>query len=159
MIKKYNQYLKEELVFRNPFKKKVKNYSEIDPNDVDPYGEEDWDDDLTPILKIAKKQGIPYDQILRLDCSSKDLKNLEGIEKLVNLRYLNCANNNLTNIDNVRGLFNLKHVICFDNSFSEQYEESLQNYHNKRGIKISCYPTFQSYKEYIIEIYFDSIQW
>jgi len=59
MIKKYKQYIKENNIV----------YSS---DEIDPYGEEDWDDDeLTPILRIAKKQGLPYDQITILSCSDK----------------------------------------------------------------------------------------
>ncbi len=51
MIKKYNQYIKENNIVYNQ-------------DEIDPYGEEDWDDDddLTPVLRIAKKEGLPYDQ-------------------------------------------------------------------------------------------------
>ena len=45
MIKKYNQYIKENI-------------------NLDPYGEEDWDlDNDAPIIRIAKEQGLPLDQI------------------------------------------------------------------------------------------------
>ena len=67
-------------------------------NELDPYGEEDWDDDnLTPVLIIAKKQNKPYDQITELSCSYNQLTSLEGIENLVNLKELYCHNNQLTN--------------------------------------------------------------
>ena len=50
--------------------KYIKLYEQFNIQDIDPYGEEDWDDDdednLTLVLKIAKKQGKPYDQIKKL---------------------------------------------------------------------------------------------
>jgi hypothetical protein len=80
MIKNYKNYLKENL----------------DYSDIDPYGEEIWDDDeLSPILNIAKKQGIPYVEITRLFCYHKKLNSLEGIEKLINLEVLVCFDNTL----------------------------------------------------------------
>ena len=56
MIKKYDQYIKEEL----------------DHLELDPYGEEDWDEDnLAPILQIAKKQDT---------CNMKWIKLFENFE-------------------------------------------------------------------------------
>ena len=55
MIKKYNQYIKENKYI-----------------DIDPYGEEDWEiDNLSPILQMARNLGKPYDQIIELICSNK----------------------------------------------------------------------------------------
>ena len=72
MIKKYNQYIKEN----------------IDHSDIDPWGEEDWEvDELSPVLQKAREQGKLFDQIIILDCSHMNLENLDGIEQLVNLRY------------------------------------------------------------------------
>ena len=106
MIKKYNQYLKENNIV----------YSS---NEVDPYGEEIWDyDDLTPILRIAKKQGKPYDQIIGLDCSNKGLMSLEGIENLINLEELICFNNNLTSLEGIENLVNLQQLQCSNNNLN-----------------------------------------
>jgi len=120
MIKKYNQYISEELNFnlKNLFKKKIKNYPEIDPNDVDPLGEENWDDDdLTPVLRIAKKQGL-YEKIKELFCNNGDLKTLEGIEKLIKLECLCCWNNKLINLEGIENLKNLKEIYCENNNLT-----------------------------------------
>ncbi len=122
MIKKYNQYIKENNIV----------YSS---DEIDPYGEEIWDDEaLTPILRIAKKQGLPYDQITGLDCTGKDLTSLEGIEKLVNLRELYCWNNFLRNLDGIENLANLKILACWRNYFSDDYMLYLKNYCIEKNI-------------------------
>jgi len=131
MIKKYNQYINEELNFnfKNLYNGRIKNYPKIDSNDVDPYGEEDWDDDdLTPILKIAKKQGIPYDQITRLNCSDQKLTNLDGIENLINLKQLYCYSNNLTSLEGIENLTKLESLDCsFNKLFNLKGIENLSN--------------------------------
>jgi len=119
MVKKYKQYINEELNFRNPFKKRIINYSEIDSNEIDPYGEEIWDDDeLTPILRIAKRQGLPYEQITELDCSNKGLTSLDGIENLINLRWLTCSVNNLTSLKGIENLKNLILLNCHNDNLT-----------------------------------------
>ena len=71
MIKKYNQYIKEN----------------IDHSDIDPWGEEDWGvDELTPVLQKAREQGKPFDQITELNCLGMNLENLDGIEQLANIK-------------------------------------------------------------------------
>jgi internalin A len=167
MIKKYNQYLKENL----------------DYSDIDPYGEEIWDDEeeLNPILNIAKKLGKPYDQIKHLNCSYKNLDNLEGIENLINLKtlvcysnkltnlndienlihieeldcshnnlinlngmknlikikYLDCSYNNLTDLSEIENLINLKDLWCDNNNFSNEYKEYIKEYCQKKNIYLS----------------------
>jgi Leucine-rich repeat (LRR) protein len=165
MVKKYNQYLKEN----------------NDYSDIDPYGEEIWDEEeLNPILSIAKKLGKPYDQITSLDCSNINLDSLEGIEnlinlenlhcpfnnltnldeienlinlkvlscwensltslngveKLINLKTLNCSYNNLTNLNGIENLINLKHLFCHNNNFSNEYKKYLINYCKKKNIEL-----------------------
>jgi Leucine-rich repeat (LRR) protein len=144
MIKKYNQYLKEN----------------IDYSDIDPYGEEIWDDDdeLSPILKIAKQQGKPYDQITNLNCYQKNLDSLDGIENLIqlktlwcnnnnltslngienliNLEYLYCYYNNLTNLDEIENLTHLKVLYCFGNNFSNYYIKYIKEYCKKKNIRL-----------------------
>ena len=106
MIKKYTQYIKENKHF-----------------EVNPYGEDDWDEDnLSPILQIARKTGKPYDQIDVLNCSYKQLTSLEGIENLINLRKLYCQNNQLTSLDGIENLINLEILFCQDNQFSKEYK-------------------------------------
>ncbi len=147
MIKNYKQYIKENNIV----------YSS---DEIDPYGEEDWDSDeiLTPFLRMVKKQGKPYDQITQLDCSNKNLINLEGIENLSNLEHLNCGSNNLTNLKGVENLSNLKglrcsnnhltnlngienlkklkELICWNNNFSKEYEQYLKKYCKDKNINL-----------------------
>jgi hypothetical protein len=165
MVKKYNQYLKEN----------------SDYSDIDPYGEEIWDEEeLNPILNIAKKQGKPYDQITYLDCfhnnlnslegieklihlekllcwknnltslngienlidmeyldcSGNNLRNLNGIENLINLKKLWCYSNNLTNLNEIESLMNLKYLDCRSNNFSYKYKTHLQNYCVTKNIEL-----------------------
>jgi len=144
MIKKYNQYIKENIIVY---------YSD----EIDPYGEEDWDDDeLTPVLRIAKKQGKPYDQITYFVCSDNGLISLEGIENLINIKLLDCSNNNLTslneignlinleflycwgnnltNLNGVENLINLKYVSCLGNNFSNEYKQYIKEYYEYKKI-------------------------
>jgi len=123
MIKKYNQYIKENNIV----------YSS---DEIDPYGEENWDDeDLTPILRIAKRQGLPYDQITELFCHGNDLTNLNGIENLVNLEYLTCSYNNLINLKGLENLVNLELLRCSFNNLT-----TLKGIENLRNLKeLSCY--------------------
>ena len=143
MIKKYNQYIKETINI-----------------DIDPYGEEDWDiDDLPTILQLVRKSGNPYDRIILLDCSYRDLTSLEGIENLIslkrlycynnqltslknienltNLKHLYCDNNQLTNLDGIENLINLKTLYCQNNQFSEEYKDYLRDYCKKKNIYLS----------------------
>ena len=143
MIKKYNQYIKEN-----------KN------SDIDPYGEEDWEEDNLPtILQIAKRTGKQYDRIIVLYCSNKQLTSfdgiekltnlemlycqnnqltsLEGIENLTNLKLLWCVNNQLTNLDEIEKLINLKYLSCSNNLFSNDYKKMLKNYCKNKNIELN----------------------
>jgi hypothetical protein len=144
MIKKYKDYLKEN----------------NDYSDIDPYGEEIWDDEeLNPILFIAKKQGKPYEQISYFDCSNNNLDSLEGIEKLIHLKILFCNNNNLThlneienlidlefldcrsndltNLNGMKNLIHLQRLYCRVNKFSNEYKEYLIDYCKRKKIYLS----------------------
>ena len=124
MIKKYKEYIKEQL----------------DHLEIDPYGEEDCDDDnLTPVLQIAKKQNKPYDQITILDCSYKNLTNLYGIENLINLTRLDCYNNQLTNLNGIENLINLKFLYFWYNNFSDEYIKYLKKYCKEKNIRLIIY--------------------
>ena len=102
MIKKYNQYIKESINL-----------------DIDPYGEEDWDEDnLLSVLQIARRTGLPYDQITQLNCSNNQLTNLEGIENLTNLVYLSCWNNQLTSLEGIENLIDLEYLSCERNQLT-----------------------------------------
>lgn len=111
MIKMYNRYIKE--LMDNHI-------------DIDPYGEEEWEEDSI-VLQIAKKQNKPYDQITILDCTRKDLTNLDGIEELVNLKSLYCSYNRLTNLNGIENLINLEYLYCFLNRLNTLDIENLAN--------------------------------
>src|SRR5574343_532464 len=115
MIKKYKQYIKEN----------------IDYSDIDPWGEEDWEfDELPPVLQWAREQGLPFDQINILNCSM-NLKNLDGIEQLVNLEKLDCSHNQLTSLEGIENLNNLELLDCSYNQLG-----SLREIENLRNIEI-----------------------
>jgi len=116
MIKKYNQYIKENNIV----------YSS---DEIDPYGEEDWDEvELTPVLRIAKKHKNSYKQLTYLRCRNKGLITLEGIENLVNLELLYCSDNHLTNLKGIENLVNLRFLDCsYNNLTSLKGIENLVN--------------------------------
>ena len=94
-------------------------FEQLSRQDIDPYGEEDWNDDNdTPIITLAKKQNKPLDQITHLSCSDKSLTSLEGIEHLTKLRILNCSDNRLTNLEGIEHLTNLKSLYCYNNQLT-----------------------------------------
>ncbi len=159
MIKKYNQYIKENNII-------------YDQNEIDPYGEEIWDDDdLAPILKIAKRKGRPYDRITYLDCHDIGLTSLEGIENLVNLHILNCWHNNLTNLNGIENLIDLKSLDCSYNDLTSLKEienlinledlycfnnnltslEGLENLTNLKDLWCSNNNFSNEYKQHLIE--------
>jgi Leucine-rich repeat (LRR) protein len=151
MIKKYKDYLKEEIDFKNLFRR-TKYYPPIDDSSIDPYHEEIWDDDgdeSNPILLAARKQYKPYDQIINLECSYKNLTSLRGIENLTNLEILECYNNNLTSLSGIENLTRLKYLSCSYNNLSNLKEiESLTNLE-----RLYCYDNkfSKDYIEYIKE--------
>ena len=123
---------KEESLENTYIKEQLDNHLELDP-----YGEEDWDDDnLTPVLQIAKQENKPYDQITYLNCSYKNLTNLDGIENLINLRALDCYNNLLTNLNGIENLVNLECLYCYDNNFSNDYKRYLKEHCKKKNIEL-----------------------
>jgi Leucine-rich repeat (LRR) protein len=147
MIKKYKQYIKY-----------IK--EDIDHSDIDPWGEEDWEiDELPPVLQKAREQGIPFDQITILYCSSMNLGNLDGIDQLVNLEILYCNHNQLTslrgienlrnlktlwcndnqltNLEGIENLRNLEILWCHNNNFSDEYKEYLRNYCKEKNIELT----------------------
>jgi hypothetical protein len=100
--------------------KKFKIFEQIRA-EIDPYGEEDWEEDnLTHVLQIARKQGQgkPFDEITTLYCYDNQLTTLEGIENLVNLQYLYCSNNQLTSLEGIENLVNLKFLYCDNNQLT-----------------------------------------
>ncbi len=109
MIKTYTQYIKEEINWRkfNPFSKN-KYYPIYTGDEIDPYGEEDWDDSKQILQKIKK----PYDRIITLNYEKRYLTSLNGIENLINLQFLYCDNNQLTSLEGIENLINLKGLSC-----------------------------------------------
>ena len=88
-------------------------------NELDPYGEEDWEiDNLPTVIQIARDQNKPYDQITEFWCNDNQLTSLDGIENLVNLRWLFCFNNQLTSLDGIENLVNLRVLWCHDNQLT-----------------------------------------
>jgi Leucine-rich repeat (LRR) protein len=84
---------------------KIKKYIELSKN-------------ISLLLQIAKKQGVPYDQITSLHCSYNNLTNLNGIEKLINLKKLDCSFNNLISLEGIENLINLKELHCPKNNLT-----------------------------------------
>jgi hypothetical protein len=132
MIKNYETFLKEGRF--NPFKKRPANDAVPmlvpgEHSEVDPYGEEEWDendfsfgyylrkarfDHNVESVEFCHKNMISLNGIencanlKRLTLSYNELANLNGIENCVNLEYLNLNNNKLTNFDLLNGLIMLK---------------------------------------------------
>jgi hypothetical protein len=159
MIKKYKDYLKEEIDFKNLFRRDKKKLPR-EHDEIDPYHEEIWDvEELNPILHKADQQGKPYEQIKILNCSFRNLNSLNGIENLTNLEILGCYINNLTSLKGIENLINLKELYCFNNNltslneiknlirleyldcrfnnFSNEYKKYLIDYCKKKKIKLS----------------------
>jgi Leucine-rich repeat (LRR) protein len=101
--------------------------------DIDPFGEEDWDEvepDGTFLTWLKRKypDKNSWDKIKQVNCSNNNLTSLEGIENLRNLEVLNCSNNNLTSLEGIENLSNLKHLYCFNNNFSNGYKNYLKKH-------------------------------
>ena len=101
--------------------------------DIDPYGEEDWNE-YPPVLQIAQKTGKPFNQITELYCPNKQLTNLEGIENLVNLKVFSCSNNQLTSLEGIENLVNLTDLYCYGNQLTSL--DGIENLVNLR--RLSC---------------------
>ena len=56
--------------------------------------------------------------ILRIDCHSKNLTTLKGIERLTNLTVLYCQNNNLTDLKGIENLTLLTYLRCNNNKIT-----------------------------------------
>lgn len=97
MIKKYNTYIRENI------------------NPVDPYGEENWDEESAFLNYIRNNYAMDLDKIAYIDCEQKELENLDGIKKLTNLKMLFCNNNNLININEVQFCRELEVLECDGN--------------------------------------------
>ena len=64
--------------------------------------------------------------IREINCQYQNLINLDGIENLVNLKYLYCYNNQLTKL-NLENLINLKVLYCYNNQLTELNLDKLVN--------------------------------
>ncbi len=67
-----------------------------------------------------------WKNIIKINCSHENLVNLDGIENLVNLKYLYCPNNQLTEL-NIENLVNLVYLDCSYNQLTELNLENLIN--------------------------------
>ena len=133
MIKKYNQYIKED----------------IDHSDIDPWGEEDWEiDELPPVLQKAREQGKPFDQMIILNCFHMNLENLDGIEQLVNLKELHCSFNQLTSLRGIENLRNLKVLYCYNNQLTSL--EGIENLTNLKELWCRNNQLSNDYKNYLM---------
>jgi len=142
--------------------KYLKLYEKFDEND--PFGEEmeyiKPDGTFLSWLKRNYPDENIWNKITRIDCSSKNLTSLEGIENLVNLKELccsrnqltslegiklknlvnlervDCHSNQLTNLEGIEDLVNLKELFCYNNQLTIEYKNHLRNYCEKRKIHL-----------------------
>jgi Leucine-rich repeat (LRR) protein len=105
--------------------------------DIDPYGEEIWDDRKTLYNWLIQKypDRNTWGNIKKLDCFNNQLTSLEGIENLVNLRELYCYNNQLTSLDGIENLVNIEYLDCSYNQLTSL--EGIENLVNLE--RLYCY--------------------
>ncbi|WOO86813.1 leucine-rich repeat domain-containing protein [Mollicutes bacterium LVI A0039] len=72
-------------------------------------------DCLDATLKVKNIEASNATALKRLDCSSKNISSLEGIDQLVNLEYLYLNNNSISDIDQLEYLENLKYLQLYSN--------------------------------------------
>jgi hypothetical protein len=84
--------------------------------DIDPLGEENWDD--VNVLNVIRERypDMPFEDIKECNISYAKLQDLNGIQALVNLESLNCSHNMLTNIEILQ---ELKHLIILNVSHNQ----------------------------------------
>jgi len=109
--------------------------------DIDPFNEEDWDE-LEPDgtfltwLKINYPNEGIWKDIKIINCNNKNLTDLIGIEKLINLKYLYCHRNELKEL-NISNNIKLNGLYCHNNQLTELNVtkniklEELNCYHNQ----------------------------
>ena len=114
--------------------KHLKLYEQFDEND--PFGEEI--EYVKPTFLSWLKKNYPdenkWNEITVIDCSNKNLTSLEGIENLVNLKFLYCYDNQLTSLKEIENLVNLRRLYCPNNQFTIEYKNYLRDYCKKRKI-------------------------
>ena len=99
--------------------KYIKEYNEY----IDPFNEEDWnevepDGTFLTWLKINYPDEDTWKDITWINCSNKELTDLIGIDKLINLEVLYCYDNQLTKVDVTKNI-NLKTLNCHHNQLDE----------------------------------------
>ena len=128
----------------------IKNYKQFNEHiDIDPYGEEDWDENkpFYKWLEINYRYRNMWNKIEIIDCSGNQLNNLEGIENLTKLNYLNCSNNQLTSLEGIENLINLKELWCCYNQLTSL--EGIENLKNLKELKCWNNNFSDDYKEYL----------
>lgn len=112
----------------------------------------------SPVIQFIEDMNKPYEEITSFFCTSRNLKNLDGIEKLINLetlscsfneltdlkgienltkiRRLYCSYNSLTHLKEIEKLVNLKNLNCVNNNFSEEYKNHIRKYCDKKNIQL-----------------------
>lgn len=129
MIKNYESFLKEGRF--NPFKKRPIDPEDLHhpPNDetpmlvpgehavVDPYGEEEWDENDFSFGYNFRKCNATND-VESLDFAYKNIETLNGIENCVNLKRLVLTNNNLTSLNGIENCVNLTYLNVSNNKLT-----------------------------------------
>jgi Leucine-rich repeat (LRR) protein len=75
------------------------------------------DDDLVTMISLQK-----------LNCSDKEISDLEPLRQLTNLQELSCSNNKISDLESLRPLNNLQELSCSNNKISDL--EPLRNLTN-----------------------------
>jgi len=139
--------------------KHLKLYEQFDEND--PFGEEIEYIKQTFLSWLRNKypDENTWNKITEIDCHNNQLTSLEGIENLVNLKFLYCydnqltslkeienlvnlkelycSNNQLTSLEGIENLVSLEHLYCYDNQFTIEYKNYLRDYCKKRKIYLT----------------------
>jgi Leucine-rich repeat (LRR) protein len=101
--------------------------------DLENWDEVDDDGSFLTWLKINYPKD-KWDNIIRIDCFSKNLTDLDGLKSLKNLKYLYCHNNQLTELNGLENLRNLKILSCFNNKFSLSEKYRIKKYCRENDI-------------------------
>ena len=82
---------------------------EIPDANFNAYLLENFDADKDGAISLAEAK-----KIITIDCSGREIKSLDGIEKFENLEFLNCSNNQLFELE-LRYNKKLERLICINN--------------------------------------------
>jgi len=115
--------------------KYIKEYNEYD---IDPFNEEDWDEvepdrAFLTWLKVKYPDESKWKNIISIECNNKNLTDLIGIDKLINLEELYCYHNQLTKLDVTKNR-KLKSLSCHHNQLTE-----LDLSKNRKLKSLSCH--------------------